>query len=191
MGNYTVIADTSRSIIELLRAELSPEPVSKAETIGLAPPNEPENYTLCLNLYNIEENPGMHTAERLIVDNTTTKDPPMSLTLHYMLFANIKSDPVRKAIDEQRIMARAIQVLNDNRRVPEKYIQGTLRESQEGVDIVNVNLNLEEKVRIWSLYNQPFKVCMFYKAGPVFIESNNVYKATRVSEAVFKTEKVG
>ena len=182
MGSYTVIADVSRSIIEILRSRLVPEPVKKAETIGLCPPNDRGNNILGLYLYDIEENPDTRSREKIILDKEHYKDPPISLNLYYMLFAYSDSEPITRSIDEQRILARAIQQLNDNRRIPEEYLQGTVKENHENIDIQMINIGLDEKVKIWSLFNQPYKISAFYKVGPVFMEADKIKSFKRVTE---------
>jgi len=44
---------------------------------------------------------------------------------------------------------------------------------------------LEEKVRVWQAINKPYQVSLFYKAGPVFLSSEVVIDAPRVTDATF------
>lgn len=182
MGSYTAIADVSRSIIELLKNELVPEPIKKQESIGLCPPNDRGSNILGLYLYNMEENPDTRSREKIVLDKEHFKDPPMSLNLYYMLFAYSDSEPLTRTIDEQRILGKAIQKLNDYRRIPEKYLMGTIKENNEIIDIQMVNLSLEEKVKTWSLFSQPYKISAFYKVGPIYIEADNIKSFKRVTE---------
>lgn len=42
MAGYTAIAEAGQAIVALLRREMTPEPVSKPELIGLGSPFEPD-----------------------------------------------------------------------------------------------------------------------------------------------------
>ena len=57
MGSYTIIADVSRSIVEMLRKTMIPEPIQKEEEIGLCSPNDRGNHILGIYLYDLDENP--------------------------------------------------------------------------------------------------------------------------------------
>ena len=98
MGNYTIIADVSRSILELLKTNLVPEPIKKTENIGVCAPNDRGNHILGLYLYDIDQNPESRSMERIVLDKEHYKDPPMSLNLYYMLFAYSDTDLITRAI---------------------------------------------------------------------------------------------
>ncbi len=183
MGNYTVIADVSRSILELLKKNLVPEPIKKAENIGVCAPNDRGTHILGIYLYDIDENPESRSMERVILDKEHYKDPPMSLNLYYMLFAYSDTDLNTRAIDEQRILGKAIQKLNEDAQIAKEYLMGTLKENEELIPIHMINMSLEEKVRIWSLFNQPYRISTFYKVGPIFLESDKIKTLKRVQKA--------
>ena len=56
MGKYTVIADVGKSIIDLLKDKLVPEPVSKPDTIGICDPKERGSFVVGIHPYNFKEN---------------------------------------------------------------------------------------------------------------------------------------
>ena len=182
MGSYTVMADVSRSILELLKSNLVPEPIKKVENIGVCAPNDRGNNILGLYLYNIDENPESRSMERIILDKEHYKDAPMSINLYYMLFAYSDTDLSTRAVDEQRILGKAIQVLNENSQIEKEYLMGTLKETEETVSLSMINMSLEEKVRIWSLFNQPYRISAFYKVGPIFLESDKIKTFKRVQK---------
>lgn len=188
MAEYTVIADVSKSIIEAIKDGMIPEPIKNAELIGVCPPNDRGNIKIGIYLYNFDENPEPHSQSKIFLDKEHYKDPPMSLNLYYMLYAYSDAELMNRSYEEQRILGRAMQQLSDNRRLQTKYLCGELingdlpDEKQRSVDIQMINLTLEEKVRIWSLFNQPYKSSAFYKVGPVFIDSRRVRSTKRVTE---------
>lgn len=182
MGSYTVIADVSRSIIEMLSATMVPEPIQKKELIGVCPPNDRKNCLLGIYLYDIDENPEQRSQEKAYLDREHYKNPPMSINLYYMLFACSDADPANRIYDEQRILGRAIQQMNENQRLPQEYLKGTLKETKEIVNLSMISVPLEEKAHIWSLFQQSYHICVFYKAGPIFLESTKIHQVKRVTE---------
>ncbi len=55
MADYTALVDASESLTELLRHELTPEPINDRELISLANPFEAENNQLTIFLFQIDE----------------------------------------------------------------------------------------------------------------------------------------
>lgn len=182
MGSYTAIADVSRSIVEMLRATMVPEPVQKEEWIGLCPPNDRGNYLLGLYLYNMDENPEQRSSSKQFLDREHYKEPPLSINLYYTLFAYSDAEPASRAYDEQRILGRAIQQMNENRRLTGDYLCGSLKEKKEEFILELIPIALEEKVRIWSLFQQPYHISAFYKVGPVLLESTKIWQTKRVTQ---------
>ena len=180
MGSYTIIADTSRSIIELLRAKMTPEPMQKQEMIGLCEPGDRGSYILGIHLFNIEENGELRQVNPVNLGGDERRNPPLTLSLSYMISVMSKSDISSRAIDEQRILGKAAQVLHDYRRIPEEHLVGTIKDYNENIEINLMNLTLEEKVRIWSSFNEPYRLSMFYKVGPINLESDIIRKTKRV-----------
>lgn len=183
MGSYTAISDTSRSIIELLKGVMVPEPIKNPEAIGLCSPADKGGFSLSLYLYSIQENTEALSQEKIRVDRNHYKDPPLSYYLYYVIFSRSEAELATRIADEQRILGRAIQQLNNYRRIPSKYLVGTLKENDEQVDIQSINLQSDEKSRIWSLFQQPYCTSFYYKAGPVFIESDVFKTYKRVQTA--------
>ena len=55
MADYTALTEAGTALVELLRENLTPEPLSNRELINLCSPHESENNQLTLYLYHIEE----------------------------------------------------------------------------------------------------------------------------------------
>ena len=107
-----------------------------------------------------------------------------------MISVASKAEKETRAIDEQMIMGRVIQVLEDNRRLPEKYMPPALRASGETILVSNVPMELEEKTKIWTMFSESYKLSVFYKVGPVQLESAVVtWPASRVREIQLGTEQ--
>ncbi len=183
VGSYTVIADAGRSLVSLLQKNMIPEPLQKPEDIGLCTPDEPGNARLGLFLYDIEEVPESRNRERIELDKEHYRNPPTSLYLYYMLFVRMESEIANRAVDEQRILGRAIQVLNDYNRMAAEDLQGTLKENGENLDIQGLVLPFEEKHKVYSLFQQKGLHSFFYKVGPVFLDAARIRRIQRVTEA--------
>ena len=57
MSKYTIISDIGKGILALLRDKLVPDPVDKAESIGICDPKERGGYIVGIHPYDIKEEP--------------------------------------------------------------------------------------------------------------------------------------
>ena len=182
MASYEVIADVSRTLLELLRKNLTPEPINKEELIGLCTPGDPGGYVLGLNIYDVEEKKNLGSQNSINIRPGQQQDPPTPLMLYYMLTVYSKTELVNKAVDEQRIMGRAIQVFSDHTKIKADELVGSLKTSNSHLVITNLGLTLDEKVKVWSLYNQPYQLSVYYSVGPVYLESDITRDVRPVTE---------
>ena len=51
MADYTALVEAGNGLVELLRSQLTPEPIANREVIALCSPHEPENNQLTVYLY--------------------------------------------------------------------------------------------------------------------------------------------
>lgn len=188
MGKYTVIADVGKSIVDMLKDQLIPEPVSKPDTIGICDPKERGSFVVGIHPYNFKENTEMRRIDPVVLPDGNLQNPPGSYQIFYMISVASKSEQATKAEDEQRILGKIIQVLRDNPRIPKKYMPETLRLANEDISIEMLNLELEEKVKIWTMFSEPYKLSIFYSVGPLFIDSE-VIKAPAKRVTSFGIDK--
>ena len=60
----------------------------------------------------------------------------------------------------------------------------------ELIEHTSWGMELEEKTKIWTMFSESYKLSVFYKIGPVLLESSVVTKpATRVKEIQLGTEQ--
>lgn len=189
MGKYTVIADVSSTLVNLFRDNMVPEPIPKPEQIGFCTPSERGDFALGLYIYDIKENGDYRPMTMRASGSDALIYPPMSLTLKLMVTAYSKGNIMSKVIDEQRVLGRAIQILNDNRKIEGKYLVGSIKEYKEELTINNIELEYDEKIRIWSIFNEPYKLSMYYEIGPIFLESTKVKEVTRVTDVDITIKK--
>ncbi len=190
MANYEVIADVSRSLIELLRKKLTPEPINKEEAIGLCPPDDPGNYILGINIYNIEEKKDMGTFNSINLKPGVHQDPPTPLLLYYMFTVYSKGEAANNAIDQQRILGKAMQVLKDHSKLKGTQLQGSLKDSNLSLDVTNLALSMDDKAKIWTMYNLPYRLSLYFSVGPVYLDSDNIRHTKPVTEFHVDMKKV-
>ncbi len=191
MGNYTVIADAGRSIVEFLRRNCVP-PVDKPELIGLCSPDDTGNYSLGVCLYDIDESSELKMARDIVIDDTHVRSAPSIINLHYMIFTSLKTDIAMRAIDEQRILGSVYQRLADHRVLTaEDGISGSLLTGGENLNITFENKPYEDKIKVWTAYNQAPKPCLFYKVTAVAVESDLIRTVRRVTEADISIRQKG
>ena len=190
MAKYSVISDVSRTIVDLLRAELVPEPVAQSEQIGACDPHDRGNFVVGVHIYDIAEAGEMRPSGPVLQPDGSQRNPPVSLYLSLMISVSSKAEKETRTLDEQMIMGRVIQVLEDNKRLPEKYMPPALRSAGEVIRVSNVPMELEEKTKIWTMFSESYKLSAFYKVGPVLLESAVVtMPAPRVKEIQLGTEQ--
>lgn len=109
--------------------------------------------------------------------------PPMSFNLYYLMTAYSTAELKSKAMDEHKILGRAIQVLNDNSILNSELLLGTLKDDDQEIRIQIKNLTYDEMMRIWNFHNVPYSLSIAYRVGPVLINSTRVKKVSRVIDS--------
>lgn len=186
MSSFTAIADLGQSIVNLLRENLVPQPIANHESIGMCSPIDKGDYSLGIYIYNIRENGENRPTEMIIEGKNKKRYPPFSLSVNMMITPYSKSEVKSRSLDDQRIIGKVIEVLHDNRRLTSDNLIGVLKSQEEPIDIYNINLGFEEQIRIWSMFNEPYRLSMFYSAGPIYIHSNKIVEVKRVKSVDIK-----
>lgn len=189
MAAYTGMADVGVSLVNLLKENLTPEPIADKETIGLCSPSEKGDFALTLYLYNIEESGEFRITEMQKLDDGNLKYPPSSFNLYYLMTAYSTGELKNKASDEHKILGRAIQVLNDNGVIKKEYLVGNLKNSEQEIRVQIKNLTYDEMMRIWNFHDVPYRLSIAYRVGPILIDSTRIKKVTRVLETQFNMVK--
>lgn len=174
MGKYTVFADVGKAIVDMLRDQMAPEPISKSEYIGLCDPKERGSFVLGIHPYNIKEITEIRMDNPIVLPDGNLVDPPTNYELYYMISIVSKSEVAAKSLDEHRILGRLLQIMSDNKVVPKKYLSDSMKTQDEDIRIQMIPMDLEEKVKIWTMFNEPYKLSTFYMISPVVVDSNVV-----------------
>ena len=184
MAKYTIIADIGKGLISMLRDKLVPEPIDKSENIGICEPKERGGYIVGVHPYDIKEDTSGQHQEKVVLPDGSVQDPPAKIELYYMISVCSKAELDTKAIDEARIIGKIIQIFKDNPTIPARYLPSSTNEPLENVPISSLPLNMEEKVKVWTMFGESYKLSVFYVVGPIAIDSEVIHKPRRRVETV-------
>lgn len=186
MADYPIIADVSNFIVRTLREKMCPEPIPSPNNIEISSPADQDvDYIVGLYLYDIREESDVARPTTMPRGRVQLQKPPRPYGLYYMLFINGSSQMGLKAPDVQKIIGRAAQIINDNASVYPNQLQSWLNTQEPPIVLSQAKISLEEKVRVWQAISKPYQISLFYKAAPVFLNSEIVIDTPRVSEATF------
>ena len=192
MSDYTKIADTGNGVIALLKDALIPELLNSPDQIGLCSPEDHGDFAVGVWLYDVSEDTSIQAHEMMNIGRNTQRYPSMYLTLHYMITLYLQSDLKYRAPQEHHILGRIIQTFRDHAAMdPDRF---TPLEGATGTNIriQMKDLELEEKLRLWTVPNMAYRTSLFYTAGPVVIQSTRRKTVTRVREIDYRiAEKEG
>jgi len=175
MSDYSVIADLSASLVDLLRDGL--QDMVPTETVALLSPAEVErqDVRLTLFLYSVSPNPNLRSAEVNAVSPKRHAAPPLWLDLRYLLTAHGSrqtADRTERSLEEQRLLGRAMRLLFDTPLLSGSLLKGGLAGSRESFRVVLHALSLEDQTRLWAaLPGVSMKPSASYLVGPVAVDS--------------------
>lgn len=185
---HTGIAEVGSALVDRLRSYMVPEVIMNPDHIGLCSPADKGDLALGLYLYDIRESDEIRGSSMIMVDSTRQKFPSSFLNLYYMITAYSNGDIKYRAEEEQKILGRVIQIFADFATFDD-MLQGVGAPEGETVPtIVMQNLSLEDKMRIWTVPEAAYKTSLFYRVGPVEINSQKIKDAQRVVALEFNVE---
>lgn len=180
MGKYTIIADISNKLLDILSENIVPDLVSDRNMLGFCSPEEKGDYIVGIYLYDISRDNEMAKAGMINFGMHEQKYPPSVISLQYMITAYSKSDLKFKFIDEQKILGKIIQSLdNENLLSGEEFGNNSYNAN---IRIEMLHLSIDEKIRIWGDTTKAYKPSIFIRVAPIEIESKKVQTITRVKE---------
>ncbi len=192
MADYTIISDVSNYILNVLRAKMCPEPIPSPNNIEVSSPaSQDVDYILGLYLYDIKEDDTVAPPPTIRRGKLQLQKPPKPYSLYYMVFINSGGQAGLKDQDFQKIIGKCAQIVADNNSVLPNQLQNWLETQEPPITLTQAKISLEEKVRVWSAINKPYQISLFYKAAPVFVSSEVVIDAPRVTDAQFTLHVTG
>lgn len=186
---YSIIADISNALVNLLRGELVPDLVQGGDGIGLCSPDEKGDFVVGINLYDLEESEEVVSQGMASRDFATQAYPSCFLSLYYMITVYSISDLKFRQMEEQRIMGRIIQTISDTPVItPGMLGEGKERNTYK-IKVELQKIDRYEKVRLWNYPNVPYKPSLYYKIYPVEVRSRRTRNVRRVMDLEFSLEE--
>ena len=185
MANYNIVSDISDALVKLLREGMVPDIIPGTEGISICHPSDKGDAMLGLCLYDIRRNNDIDATERIAVGSDKMRSPSMYLDLYYMITAYSSSDIRFRSLEEAKMLGRVMQIMEGNSTMRPELYGKAFSEMKFLPRIEMLELENEEKHRIWNIPDKPYKLSLFYKVYPVEIESERITKITRVTETEF------
>jgi len=200
MAAYTAIAEVSRTLLEVLRKEVSSREdiVSlDADQITLVDPenvSEDDQTRLSLSLYHLEENAARTTSQpRHPTDPNLKEDSPLVVDLYYLLAAHPggSENSTTHTVEQQRVFGLALQTFHDNAILgTEQLAEGLKADGPLTVSLVNQSLS--EKTAHWSAAPETsFLPSALYHVSSAVIDSRQREVITPVTERETSLENHG
>ncbi|MCR4780961.1 MAG: DUF4255 domain-containing protein [Ruminiclostridium sp.] len=185
MANYNIVSDIGDALVSLLREGMVPDIIPNSEGIGVCHPSDKGDVSLGIYLYDMKRNNDIDSTERIPIGVDKLRAPSFFIDLYYMITAYSASDIKFRTLEEAKILGRAMQIIEGNPVMRPELYGKTFSEMRFAPRIEMLDLDNEEKHRIWNIPDQPYKLSVFYKVYPVEIESERITKITRVAETDF------
>ena len=191
MADYTALVEAGNALVEMLRDNLTPEPLGNRELIALCSPHESENNQLTLYLYQIEEeNPNM-TSGYYQVDRDTQRIRPAQFALRYLVTAHSKAPVQLREADQHRIVGAAVQALRDNPVIPQKYLTGSMAEEGAQLRVMVEKTPMEQLLKIWNNTSKEYKLSFVGLLTGITIRSRRERRVSRVTDVAIDTNQTG
>ena len=188
MADYTAFVEAGAALVELLRDNLTPEPLDNREAIALCSPHESENNQLTLYLYHIEEENQPMTAGYRMEGRDTQRIPPAQYTLRYLATAHSKAPAQMKEADQHRIMGAMAQTVRDHPIIPQRYLSGSSAEEQAQLHVAVERTPMEQLLKIWNNTSKDYKLSLVIMLSGVTIRSKRERRVARVTELTIDTQ---
>ena len=189
MSGYNIISDVTEAIIKILKAGMVPDVIPNSEAIGACHPSGKGDIVLGINLYDVKRNTDVVEPNGIPVGKNKMRAPSLYLDLYYMITAYSASDIRFRSIEEAKILGRAIQLLEGNSMLKGDILGKSAADLKYTPKLEFLELESEEKTRLWNIPEVPYKLSIFYKVYPVEIESLKITDITRVTTAEFNVEE--
>jgi hypothetical protein len=190
VAGYAAIAETSETLVELLRDRIDERgdvvAIDRSEIALVSPADvgADSDVRLSVCLYDVTENHVLKNQQRTVVDETRTRDPPLALDLRYLLTAfpsQSGSDETANTLDQQRVLGLAMQILREHGVLGPDELPASLAETD--VQITLEDESLQAVSDLWSTFGDAtFQPSVCYELSPVLIDPTTEQSVERVTE---------
>lgn len=189
MADYTALVEAGSALVELLREELTPEPIGNRELIALCSPHESENNQLTLYLYQVEEDTQGVPMGYYEVSRDVQRVRPSRYTLRFLVTAHSKAPVQLRQADQYRMIGAAMQVLKDHPVIDRKYLSGSLAEQNAVINVVLEKTSMDQLLKIWNNNSNAYKLSFVVALSNVEIDSRRERRFSRVTDVAIETEQ--
>ena len=189
MADYTALVEAGNALAELLREELTPEPIGNRELIGLCSPHESENNQLTLYLYQVEEDTQGVPVGYYQVGQNVQRIRPSRYNLRFLVTAHSKAPAQLRQADQYRMIGAAIQVLKDHPVIDGKYLSGSLAEQGANINVVLEKTSMDQLLKIWNNNSNTYKLSFVVTLTNVEIDSRRERRFSRVTDITIDTQE--
>lgn len=189
MADYTALVEAGSALVELLRDNLTPEPISNRELISLCSPHESENNQLTLYLYQVEEDTQGVQSGYYQVSREVERIRPTRYNLRFLVTAHSKAPAQLKQADQYRMVGAALQVLRDHPVIDQRYLSGSLAEQNAQVHVVLEKTTQDQLLKIWNNTSSTYKLSFVVLLTGVEIDSRRERRFTRVTDVSIDTQQ--
>ena len=187
MADYTALVEAGSSLVELLRDNLTPEPISNRELIALCSPHESENNQLTLYLYQVEEDIQGAQSGYYQVGQNTERLRPTRYNLRFLVTAHSKAPVQLREADQYRMVGAALQVLKDHPVIDAQYLSGSLAEQNATIRVVLEKTPQDQLLKIWNNTSTAYKLSFVVLLTGVEIDSRRERRFSRVTDVTIST----
>ena len=189
MADYTALVEAGTALVEMLRDNLTPEPIGNRELIALCSPHESENNQLTLYLYQVEEDTQGAQSGYYQVSREVERLRPTKYNLRFLVTAHSKAPAQLKEADQYRMVGAALQVLRDHPVIDQEYLSGSLAEQNAQVRVVLEKTTQDQLLKIWNNTSSAYKLSFVVLLTGVEIDSKKERRLTRVTDVSITTEQ--
>ena len=189
MADYTALVEAGNALVELLREELTPEPIGDRELIALCSPHESENNQITVYLYQVEEDTQAVPVGYYDVSRNVQRIRPSRYNLRFLITAHSKAPAQLREADQYRMIGAALQVLKDHPIIDEKYLGGSLAEQSAVVNVVLEKTNMDQLLKIWNNNSNTYKLSFVVMLNNVEIDSRRERRFSRVKDIAIDTQE--
>ena len=189
MADYTALVEAGSALVELLRDNLTPEPIGNRELIALCSPHESENNQLTLYLYQVEEDTQGVQSGYYKVGQDRERIRPARYNLRFLVTAHSKAPAQLKEADQYRMVGAALQVLRDHPVIDQQYLPGSLAEQNAQIRVVLEKTTQDQLLKIWNNTSTAYKLSFVVLLTGVEIDSKRERRFTRVTDVSIDTQQ--
>ena len=189
MADYTALVEAGSALVEMLRENLTPEPIGNRELIALCSPHESENNQLTLYLYQVEEDTQGVESGYYQVSQTVQRIRPTRYNLRFLVTAHSKAPVQLRQADQYRMIGAALQVLRDHPVIDREYLSGSLAEQGARIHVVLEKTTQDQLLKIWNNTSSNYKLSFVVLLTGIEIDSKRERRVGRVTDVTIHTQQ--